>query len=76
MSKRGGPDGEQSVAGHTVLAAPSSQVREWGARQLAIGCVFTFALTTKEPVAYQAALIALLARAGGDVVANLINGCT
>ena len=50
-------------------------VRAWGARQLAIGCVFWWAVYTQETVAYMGALIALLARATGDAIQNLFDGC-
>ncbi|EOD41477.1 hypothetical protein EMIHUDRAFT_420223 [Emiliania huxleyi CCMP1516] len=50
-------------------------VRAWGARQFAVGAVFGFAAISGEVAAYQAALVALLARCGGDVLQNLLDGC-
>ena len=55
--------------------ASAPNVRGWGVRQLSIGCVFAFAYYSGEIVAFQAALIALCARACSDVVQNLIDGC-
>ena len=55
--------------------ATAPNVRGWGGRQFAIGAVFFFAYFSGELVAFQAALIALCARACSDVVQNLIDGC-